>query len=91
MIKTYISGGINWNWYLQGEFDDDAKLVHIYFISRWHKYDNPRHPKHDNLGYEVMEDKDRNLYGIKVNGVEYLVTNPSWVFGYNDMSHLILE
>ena len=92
MTRTYISGGINWNHYLQGRFDDESKTVHILFYDRWHKYDQPRHPVYQEGPMEVMEDGKRVVYGIKVAGVEYLVTNPTDVYtGYRDFSELVLE
>jgi len=91
MIETYCSGGINWNWYLQGEFDDINKTVHVFFYDRWHKYDTPKHPRAMPSFLDLMETKERELYGIKVNGIEYLVTNPAYVFSYSDMSHLEME
>jgi len=91
-VKTLVSGGINWNWYLQADFNETDKTVHVYFYDRWHKHEGPAHPKWESVGqWDCMEGNKRNLYGIKINKIEYLVTNPGYIFGYNDFTHLVTE
>lgn len=98
MLRTLISGGINWNWYLQADFNEADKTCHIYFYDRWHKYDDPRHPVWERstgiagVGWEIMEEQgSRLVYGLRIGKVEYLVTNPQNVFSYRDMTHCQLE
>lgn len=88
MRRTLVSGGINWAWYLCGDFNERDKTVHIYYHDRWHKYEyrGSNHPKHENIEYQILEDDKRIAYGVHVQGVDYLVTNPDNVFSYRDMS-----
>lgn len=93
MIRTTIDGGINWNWYLCADYNKEEKTAHIYFYDRWHKYEyrGSSHPKHENVSAEILEGKDRVVYGIKLEGIEYLVTNPAQVFSYCDMTPYVPE
>jgi hypothetical protein len=91
MIRTIGDGGINWNWYLCGDFDATNKTVHIYYYDRWHKYEDrgSNHPRAEwpkNGRLEIMEGEHRIAYGVKLEGIEYLVTNPAYIFSYRDMS-----
>lgn len=92
MKRTIGDGGINWNWYLCADFNEEERTAHIYYHDRWHKYEDrgSKHPKAEWLkthrGFELLEDQDRRVYGILLEGVEYLVTNPGNIFSYNDMS-----
>lgn len=92
MNRTFISGGINWDWYLCGDFNAADKTVHVYFYDRWHRYDDrgSKAPKSYEVvqGFAVLEDDKREAFGIRVDGVEYLITNPGYVFGYRDFSPL---
>lgn len=93
-IRTLISGGINWNWYLQADFNEADKTCHILFYERWHKFDNPRHPVHERTteGWDLMEESgSRRVYGLRIGKAEYLVTNPGHIFDYRDMAYLVLE
>jgi len=98
MIRTIGEGGINWNWYLCADFNTETKTAHIYYYDRWHKYENrcSKHPKAEWLKsvyrlFEMMEDDKRIVYGIKLEGIEYIVTNPDNVFKYKDMTHYVSE
>ena len=96
MIRTIGEGGINWNWYLCADFDKDAKTCHIYFHERWHKYEHrgSYHPKAEWLGfqgYRLLEDEKRIVYGVVLEGIEYLVTNPAETFSYRDMTHYVAD
>jgi hypothetical protein len=92
-LRTLISGGINWDWYLQGDFNEAERTVHILFHDRWHRYENrgSGHPVHERTSFEILEDRQRIAYGVKVGGVEYLVTNPAQVFSYADMTNYVAE
>lgn len=89
-LRVIGDGGINWNWYLAGDFNEEEKTVHIYYHERWHKYEHrgSSHPANAEwrVRMKLMEDKDRVVYGVKLDGVEYLVLNPQHVFSYRDMS-----
>jgi len=94
MIRTISDGGINWNWYLCGDFNSEDKTVHVYFYDRWHKYEDrgSRHPKAEwGTGMILLEDSKRVLYGIKLGAIEYRVTNPDNIFSYRDMTHYQAE
>lgn len=89
MVRTICDGGINWNWYLCADFDDVNKVAHIYYYDRWHKYEDrgEAHPKSEYVnGFSILEDNERQVYGIRLREVEYLVTNPGYIFDYHDFS-----
>lgn len=94
MLRTICDGGINWNWYLQAEFNAEDKTCYIYFYDRWHKYDHAKHPVAESskyqAGLEILEDSNRKVYCIKLNDTEYLVTNPDNIFKYKDFSKMIM-
>lgn len=91
MSRTRILGdpGINWNWYLCADFNEAEKTVFIRYHARWHKYEDANHPEAEWLNgwypWELMEDKERIVYGVKVEGVEYLVTNPKLIWDYKEL------
>ena len=91
MIRTIRDGGINWNWYLCADFNEEEKTAHIYFYDRWHKYEHrgSYHPKAEpGISFvQMLEDDTRKVYAIELGGIEYLVTNPAGVFTYHDMTH----
>jgi hypothetical protein len=96
MVRTIGDGGINWNWYLCGDFNEEERTVHVYYYDRWHKYEDrgSKHPRAEwtqTGGIEMMEDAKRVLYGVRVGVVEYLVTNPKYVFDYHDFAHYVPE
>jgi len=93
MIKTICDGGINWNWYLCGNFNELDKTVHVHYYERWHKYENrgSNHPKSEHANMTLLEDDKRILYGIRLDTIEYLVTNPACVFDYKDFSVYVAE
>lgn len=95
MIRTYMDHGINWIWYLQGDFDDAKGTVEVFFHDRWHKYRDPRHPVVEKAPNEFRTveapGKDRILGGVTINNRIYRVTNPRNVFDYHDKAHLVLE
>lgn len=91
MIRTICDGGINWNWYLCADYDTEKKTCHIFYYERWHKYEDrgSKHPKHERAsGYiRILEEKEtRIVYGVRLDDVEYLVTNPAYIFDYKDFS-----
>jgi len=95
-IRTFIDGGINWNWYLQGKFNEENKTVHVLFYGRWHKYETPKHPLWERcngfwMTEATVDGVQRVLIAIHANGIEYKVSNPQYVFKYRDLSHLVLE
>jgi hypothetical protein len=92
-LKTLMDGGINWNWYLQAEFNEVEQTCHIYFNERWHKFDNPKHPKVTdyNANLSLMHDTNKVVYGVRMFNKEYLVTNPKPEHEYQDFSKLVLE
>jgi len=98
VAKTRVigDGGINWDWYLCGDFDDEEKTVHIYYHDRWHKYENQGDSNHPanaewTTRMTLLEDGKREVYGVRLEQTEYLVTNPGYVFGYKDMSKFVPE
>lgn len=94
MIKTFCDGGINWNWYLCGDFNDDTKTVHVFYYDRWHKYEDrgSRHPKHEAGRIGLIEGEGRILIKITLDWkTEYTVTNPQQIFNYRDMTHYVSE
>jgi plasmid maintenance system killer protein len=94
MLRTLGSGGINWNWYLCADFNKEEKTAHIYYHDRWHKYEyrGSNHPANvEWIWFEILEDKNRTVYGIRLDDVEYLVTNPAYIFSYHDMNAYIPE
>lgn len=96
-IRTLLDDGINWSWYWCGRFDEVAKTVHVFYHERWHKWENrgSRHPQHETgrTWIETLEASDgkRTLIALRVNGVEYAVTNPAYIFDYRDMTHYVSE
>lgn len=95
MIRTILDGGINWNWYLQGDFNAGDKTVHIYFYERWHKYEyrGSGHPANAEYvpGFKILETEAREVYGVRLDETEYLVTNPAYIFSYRDMTYYVSE
>ena len=98
MIRTIGEGGINWNWYLCADFNVEDKTCHIFYYDRWHKYEDrgSKHPKAEWIRqayrpFEILEDNKRNVYGIKLEGIEYIVLNSANVFSYRDMTHYVSE
>jgi hypothetical protein len=95
MLRTIGDSGINWNWYLCAEFNEEAKTVHIFYYDRWHKYEfDSKHPKAEwlkNDRIDFIEDARRIVLAVKIEGVEYRVTNPQQIFTYNDMTHYVPE
>jgi hypothetical protein len=93
MIRTLVSSGINWNWYLCANFNEQDKTAHVYYHDRWHKceFRGSNHPKAEWTNFSLLEDDKRILYGIKVENIEYLVTNPDNVFNYRDFSTYVSE
>lgn len=95
MNRTIGDGGINWNWYLNADFDDDNKTAFIHYYDRWHKFEfrGDNHPA--NVDWKnrltLMQDDKRVVYGIKLGEIEYLVLNPAYVFSYKDKSTYIPE
>lgn len=91
--RTIALGGINWTWYLQGEFNDDALTVKILFHTRWHNERDLNHPKveHTHQAAQIREDADRNAIAVVVGSVRYNVINVLNVFDYNDFTHLVRE
>lgn len=92
MILTIGEHGINWIWYLCGDFSASG-TVHVHYYQRWHKGE-PGHPKGAKF-YSVYpqftEDGDRTLVSITVDGKTYRVTNPQYIFNYKDMTHYVPE
>lgn len=97
MIRTLRDGGINWTWYLCGDFNEVEKTVHIFYHDRWHDYEyrGSNHPKHEKITFRIIERDNRIADKVKVLGkdgnLEYTVTNPAQVFSYRDMSHYVAE
>lgn len=93
MIRTICDGGINWNWYLCGDFNEDTKTVHVFYYQRWHKYENrgSKHPRHENTSIRLIENSKRILESINLDGVIYTVSNPSQIFTYHNMTHYVHE
>ena len=96
MIRTLVDGGINWNWYLCADFNEENKTCHIFYYDRWHKYEDrgSRHPKHENTNARIIEDNKRVVTGVELplfSGTIYTVTNPANIFSYRDMTHYVSE
>lgn len=90
MIRTLIDGGINWDWYLCADFNEEDKTAHIFYHDRWHRYENrgSNHPVHENVNFRLLEDKDRIVHTVVVGRKdEYRVINPMYTFDYRDMTH----
>ena len=80
MRVTLGEHGMNWMWYLDVTLNDDlTATIHNHW--RMHKYRDDNHPKYD-YGFSLMEDSKREVYGLKTNGKEYVVTNPKHIFSY---------
>jgi len=98
-LRTYLDGGINWNWYLQGQFNDANKTVTILYYERFHKYEQGKHPLVDfpRADVRLLEDANRDVYGVRVTfhdtiaDTDYLVLNPANIFSYKDFSQMVLE
>ena len=97
--RTYVDGGINWNWYLQGLFNDAEKTVTILFVNRWHKYDDDCHPQvdHPRADYEVLREGEE-IYGVvRIHShdgpsTDYKVLNPkTQSHHYRDYSMVVME
>lgn len=100
MIRTLTDGGINWNWYLCGDFNDKDMTVHIFYHDRWHKYEDrgSKHPVAESVSYQIVESPDANLNRVatavrvpRYGSAEYRVTNPANIFSYRDMTHYVSE
>ena len=95
MIRTLANPGINWMWYVQGDFNEEEKTVHIFFHERWHKYDDAKHPKCEDRPrfprIRFTEAEGRIATSLFVDGIDYKITNPKYIFDYKDFSHNELE
>lgn len=90
--RTILDSGINWNWYLCGDFDEDTKTVHVHYYKRWHKYDDNKHPKSEQRTWmKLQEIEGRILNEIVLIEGNYKVTNPKNIFDYKDFTVLELE
>lgn len=90
MVRTITDPGINWNWYLCGDFNDTDKTVHIFYYERWHKYEmESKHPAgaEDRVMLNIIENEDRIAQRVMLDGAAYTVTNPQQVFSYRDFTH----
>lgn len=96
MIRTIGDGGINWNWYLCGDFNEIEKTVYVYYYDRWHKYEDrgSKHPRAEWLKtgrLDVIESDGRIAVAISLENVKYTITNPKYVFDYRDFSVYVSE
>jgi hypothetical protein len=93
--RTIADYGINWIWYLCGDFDESAKTVHIHYHQRWHKaeggHPQAERPILDRVDIIESTDGKRTATAVELNGIVYTVTNPMGVFSYGDMSHYVAE
>lgn len=95
MIRTLIDDGINWTWYLQGDFDEVDQTVTILFYDRWHKDQPLDHPLHENTSMRLVENGKRIVTEVvtEPNWLNkrkvYKVLNPAHVFSYRNMRHYI--
>lgn len=92
MVRTLASGGINWTWYLRGDFNEDDKTVRVIYHNRWHDSREYPHPKSDGH-FQMVEppsepfsNSPRTLIAVIADGINYTVTNPQNIFSYMDMT-----
>lgn len=90
-LRTIVGGGINWTWYLQGEFDEVTKTVRILYHTRFHN-ERDAHPVAE-PGYRdfhITESKDNERIALEVTvgQTTYRVLNPLCVFNYHDFSQI---
>ena len=76
-MKFIKLGGINWTWYAGlTKIDHANKTVTIGLHDRLHKErDYSAHPETIDTG-AVIENSEREIVGMRIQGMEYLVTNP---------------
>lgn len=83
MEITIGSPGINWIWYLKVDINPVEKTAMILSHYRCHKGENGHPTDVDWKDYSFIEEKDRTVYGLKYDGVDYLVLNPKWIWSYS--------
>lgn len=71
---------INYIWYLEYELIND-NIIHI--ISHLGIYRESFEYPQTKDQFRLEEDSDRNVIGAIINGVEFKVDNPKYVFDYN--------
>lgn len=92
MRETLANNGINWIWYLVVDLNEADKTASIVFYGRYHKYDQPKHPKvTDRRQHGFVEDMKRVVTAVVIDLVVYTVTNPQYIFNYTDASQVVLE
>lgn len=73
----------DWTWYLDVTIDNDT-TVHI---NRWFGLANEAdgHPKSSGW-FRLIEDENAIVTHVRINGLDYRVTNPANAFSYGDQS-----
>lgn len=76
-MKFISLGGINWIWYAGlTDINHTDKTVTIGIHDRLHKErDYSAHPETIGTG-TVIENSEREIVGMRIQGMDYLVTNP---------------
>lgn len=82
MKRIIADNGINWIWYLTGEFDEAAKTVEIKNYDRWHKGEGGHPDAEWNGQLRIDEAEGRIATHVRVGDTIYTVTNPANVFSY---------
>lgn len=75
-MKFISLGGINWAWYAGLTAINHAdKTVTIGIYDRLHRERDSAHPETIAAG-ETIENEEREIVGMRIQGMDYLVTNP---------------
>ena len=83
--ETYISGGINWNWYLQIEKPTFGARDCV-VLRHWRVHKDDAQPSGIDGTFDLFEDRDRTLCAVQISHGKYLrmlaVFNRRSVFDY---------
>lgn len=78
---TYSRSGINWTWYLEATVVPTSSVT---IISKLYRLHNKRNVHPHKLGgyFELIEDNERIVTHVRINDVQYRVTNPEPFWSY---------
>ena len=88
--RIHPDWGINWVWFMSGEFDDENMTVTVLFHDRWHKGDQWPKALEENMKrvtfrfIESDQPKQRTAVALQVGDKKYTILNPANVFSYRD-------
>ena len=75
-MKFIALGGINWTWYAGlSDINHADKTVTIELHDRLHNERDSNHPVTIGNG-KTIENSEREIVGMRIEGMDYLVTNP---------------